>query len=68
MLAEVFLFLFCSFLVNFTNLSWKEFNIILIILIYRVELYYYLRFFFVFFLNSYFLFCFCFVPGGWGVH
>ena len=26
-----FWFLFCSFLVNFTNLSWKEFNIILII-------------------------------------
>ena len=25
-----FLFLFCSFLVNFTHLSWKEFNIVLI--------------------------------------
>ena len=56
------LFLFCSFLVNFTNLSWKEFNIILIILIYWVELYYYLHCFFVFFLCI-FLFCFCLVPG-----
>ena len=36
--CRVFLFLFCPFLVNFTNLSWKEFNIILIILIYWVEL------------------------------
>ena len=34
--CRVFLFLFCSFLVNFTNLSWKEFNIILI-LIYWVD-------------------------------
>ena len=56
-----FLFLFCSFLVNFTNLSWKEFNIILIILIYWVELYYYLRCFC--FCYSCFLFCFCLVPG-----
>ena len=65
MLEEVFCF--CSvhffFLVNFTNLSWKEFNIILIILIYWVELYYYLRVFFVLFFNSCFLFCFCLVPG-----
>ena len=55
---QVFLFLFCSFLVNFTNLSWKEFNIILIISIYWVELY-------LFFVFSYscFLFCFCLVPG-----
>ena len=41
-------FLFCSFLVNFTHLSWKEFNIILIISIYRVELYYCLHCFFLF--------------------
>ena len=60
-----FLFLFCSVLVNLTNLSWKEFNIILIILIYWVELYYYFRCFcFVFVLfYSCFLFCFCLVPG-----
>ena len=55
-----FLFLFCSFLVNFTNLSWKQFNIILI---YWVERYYYLRFFF--FLIH--VFCFAFVWFlGWG--
>ena len=57
-----FLFLFCSFLVNFTNLSWKEFNRILIILIYWVELYYYLHFvvvvLFMFFVFVWFL--------GWG--
>ena len=29
-----FLFLFCSFLVNFTNFTWKQFNIILIMSIY----------------------------------
>ena len=52
-----FLFLFCSFLVNFTNLSWKEFNIILI---YWVELYYYLRCF-VFFFFSFLIHVFCFV-------
>ena len=54
-----FLFLFCSFLVNFTNLSWKQFNIILI---YWVELYCYLRVYFLFFYSC-FLFCFCLVPG-----
>ena len=70
MLAEVFLFLFCSFLVNFTNLSWKEFNIILIISIYwvEVELYYYLRCFFVFVFFLIHVFCFVFVWFlGWGV-
>ena len=59
---QVFLFLFCSFLVNFTNLSWKEFNIILIILIYWVELYYYLCFFFSFFLIHVFVWFL-----GWGM-
>ena len=58
-----FFVLFCSFLVNFINISWKEFNIILIILIYRVELYYYLRCFFVF---SYFMFFVLFLFGSWG--
>ena len=53
-----FLFLFCSFLVNFTNLSGKEFNII--ISIYRVELYYYLCCFFLFMFFVLFLF------GSWG--
>ena len=55
-----FLFLFCSFLVNFTNLRWKEFNIILIISIYWVELYYYLHCFFLFMFFVFFLF------GSWG--
>ena len=63
-----FLFLFCSFLVNFTNLSWKEFNII-IILIYWVrlvlELYYYLRCF-SFFLFMFFCCCFRSWSGGRG--
>ena len=59
---QSFLFLFCSFLVNFTNLSWKELNIILIILIYWVELYYYLCvFFFPFFSSTFFFFL-----GWWG--
>ena len=52
--------LFCSFLVNFSNLSRKEFNIILI---YWVELYYYLCCFLFLFFYSCFLFCFCLVPG-----
>ena len=61
--CRVFLFLFCSFLVNFTNLSWKQFNIILIISIYWVELYYYLHC--LFFLIR--VFCFVFVWFlGWG--
>ena len=52
---------FFVFVVNFINLSWKEFNIILIISIYWVELYNYLCFFL--FSYSCFLFCFCLVPG-----
>ena len=62
-----FFFLFCSFLVNFTNLSWKEFNIILII--YWVEctttcVFCCCFFLFLFFFSySCFLFCFCLVPG-----
>ena len=56
---QSFLLLLCSFLVNFTNLSWKDFNIILI---YWVELYYYLRCF-CFCFYSCFLFCFCLAPG-----
>ena len=54
-----FLFLFCSFLVNFTNLNWKECNIILIILIYGVECTTTCVFFSFFFSYS----CFCLVPG-----
>ena len=59
-----FLFLFCSVLVNFTNLSWKEFNII--ILIYWVELYYYLRFFVFFCFHVLFLFFVFLFLGWWG--
>ena len=65
MLAEVFCF--CSvhfFLVNFTNLSRKEFNIILIIININIlsglELYYYLCCFFLFMFFVLFLF------GSWG--
>ena len=70
---QSFLFLLCSFLVNFTNLSWKEFNIILIILIYWVELYYYLRFFIFYFIILFnscvfvVVFCFLFWFLGWGL-
>ena len=60
MLAE-FLFLFSSFLVNFTNLSWKQLNIILIYILNRTVL-----LLACFFLNSCFLFCLCLVPGGGG--
>ena len=62
-LQRGFLFLFCSFLVNFTNLSWKEFNIILILSIYWVELLLGFFFFSCFFLSYSCLFCFCLVPG-----
>ena len=66
--CRCFLFSFCSFLVNFTNLSWKKFNIILIISIYWVELYYYLHFFlsFFLFLIHVFFFCCCSWGGGGG--
>ena len=48
-------FFFCSFLVIcFINLSWKKFN--LIILIYRVELY----------LKNFSYSCFLFLFGSWG--
>ena len=62
MLAEFFCFSFFQFLVNFTNLSWKEFNIIfnnINILSGTV-----LGFLFLFFL----IHVFCLVPGvGGGV-
>ena len=62
-----FLFLFCLFLVNFTNLSWKEFNIILIISIYWVKLYYCLCCCFVlFFLFMFFVFVWFLGWGGGG--
>ena len=63
--CKVFLFLFCSFLVNFTNLSWKEFNIILMLIyiLSRLELYYYLR---VFFLFMFFVFVWFLGWGGGG--
>ena len=60
-----FLVLFCSFLVNFTNLSWKEFNINNINIL-SIELYY-LCFLFVFCLFSYSCFFFFFFGGGGGV-
>ena len=60
MLAEVFCFCFVHFLVNVTNLSWKEFNNINNINILS-------RTILVFFLSySCFLFCFCLVLGGGG--
>ena len=59
-LQRFFVFVLFIFLVNFTNLSGNEFNIILIILIYWVELYYYLRFYLFIFYSC---FLFCLVPG-----
>ena len=65
--SVLFFVLLCSFLVNFTNLSWKEFNIILIIIIsiHWIKLYYYLCCcFFIFLIH---VFCFVFVWFlGWG--
>ena len=52
--CRVFLFLCCSFLVNFTILSWNFFNINNINILSRIVL---LALFFCFF------FCFCLVPG-----
>ena len=74
-----FLVLFCSFLVNFTNLSWKEFNINNINIL-SIELYYYFFSFFFLFIFFFFLFFFsfffwgggglfvCLVPGVGGGH
>ena len=62
------MFLFCSFLVNFTNLSWKEFNINNINILSRLELYYYVRCFFLFMFFVLFLFGSWGGVGGGGVH
>ena len=56
--------LFCSFLVNFTNLSWKEFNINNINILSRIVLL--LVFcFFVFSYSCFFVFFFCFCLFVW---
>ena len=57
-LQRFFVFVLFIFSVNFTNLSWKEFNIILIISIYWVELYLFCFFLFMFFV--------LFLFGSWG--
>ena len=59
-LQRFFVFVLFIFLVNFINLSWKEFNIILI---YWVELYYYLRFCFLF---VFLIHVVSFLFGSWG--
>ena len=64
----VFVLFIFSFLVNFTNLtlSWKEFNIILIIVIYSNRTVLLLAFFFLF--MFFVLFLFGSWGGGRGVH